>query len=109
MLIFKESNDRKKYANLQGKEKEFFNFLAESLDWDNMLTNNQTDEETRKQINYTVTCLLEQKNYDKMLDYFWRAIASREDVNDSLKAKGFKSFKSVSEIVAKRFPFSNSK
>lgn len=58
------------YKILNGDEKRFFDFLVKSLDWIKVLNDKRTDKEAKKQIEFTVTCLLKQKTIVKCNNIF---------------------------------------
>lgn len=39
-----------------------------------------------------------------MQQYFWSALADRDDVNESLESKGLKSFRNIKNRVKRKFP-----
>ncbi|OGF53518.1 MAG: hypothetical protein A2452_06855 [Candidatus Firestonebacteria bacterium RIFOXYC2_FULL_39_67] len=62
------------YKDLKGKEKEFFDFLAKSLSWNEIINDEKTNPSIKKGVRITISRLLKLK-FHGMFVFFWSAIA----------------------------------
>ena len=62
------------YKDLKGKEKEFFDFLANSLSWNEIINDKKANPSIKKGVRITISRLLK-LNFHGMFVFFWSAIA----------------------------------
>jgi len=93
------------YKDLKGKEKEFFDFLAKSLSWNEIINDGKTNPSIKKGVRITISRLLKLK-FHGMFVFFWSAIAESYKGPGSytlLKKHGHKTFEDLRNGVRDKF------
>ena len=94
------------YLKLTGKAKDFFDFLEGKFDWCTFLQDPTVDPGVKRGIRLTIIRMLDRKDYNAMLSYYWSAIIGTPNsimFHAKLKGKGYSTFEDFLDEVRRKF------